>query len=63
MLLFNLGLCYALPSIVIPALTGIQNEYNRNETLSITAAQASWLGNFYWLVFTNTQVKFILQEA
>ncbi|XP_031636109.1 facilitated trehalose transporter Tret1-like [Contarinia nasturtii] len=49
-LLFNLGLCFSLPTIVIPALTGIQNEYNQGETLTITPVQASWLGALAYLV-------------
>lgn len=44
LLLFDLGLCYGLPTIVIPALTKIHNEHNRDETLFITPLQASWLG-------------------
>lgn len=44
MLLFDMGMCGAFPGIIIPALTGITNEHNRNETLSITSTQASWLG-------------------
>lgn len=44
MLLFDMGLCNAFASIVIPALTGIMNEHNLNETLTLTPVQASWLG-------------------
>lgn len=32
------------PSIVIPALTGISNDFNQNETLSLTPVQVSWFG-------------------
>lgn len=32
--------------IIIPALTGITNEHNLNETLKLTPVQASWLGKF-----------------
>lgn len=39
-----LGLIFALPAIVIPALTGILNEHNSNEFLTVTAVQASWIG-------------------
>lgn len=49
LLLLNLGLCYALPSIVIPALTNIRNEPNSNEFLLITDEDASWLGKFMLL--------------
>ncbi|XP_031626286.1 solute carrier family 2, facilitated glucose transporter member 6-like, partial [Contarinia nasturtii] len=50
MLLFDLGLCLAFPGIIIPALTGIQNEFNQNETLSLTASQVSWLGSVNYVV-------------
>lgn len=43
-LLFGMGMCQAFPGIVIPALTGIPNEHNRNESLSLSAVEASWLG-------------------
>lgn len=44
-LIWNLGLILAFPSIVIPSLTGFSTALNPHETLRITAAQASWLGN------------------
>lgn len=34
----------AFPTIVIPALRGLNNENNPNEFLHLTAVQASWLG-------------------
>lgn len=43
-LIWNLGLILAFPSIVIPSLTGFSTALNPDETLRITAAQASWLG-------------------
>lgn len=46
LLLVDLGASLVFPSIMIPSLTGIPNEFNRNETLSLTASQASWLGMF-----------------
>lgn len=36
------------PAIVIPALTGISNEYNQKELLSLTREQASWLGRSWF---------------
>lgn len=45
-LLFDLGLCFSLPTIVIPALTGIGNIHNSDEYLTVTPVQASWLGKF-----------------
>lgn len=44
-LLLDLGLSIAFPTIVIPALTGLNDTVNPDETVHITAAQASWLGN------------------
>lgn len=45
MLLFDMSLCSAFPAIVIPALTGHQNEHNKSELLTLTAVQSSWIGN------------------
>lgn len=45
MLTFEFGLCLSFSGIVIPALTGISNEHNTEETIHITGTQASWLGN------------------
>ncbi|XP_055307472.1 facilitated trehalose transporter Tret1-like, partial [Sitodiplosis mosellana] len=50
MLLFDLGMCIAIPGIIIPALTGITNEFNRNEYLSLTPSQVSWLGSVNYVV-------------
>lgn len=44
LLTIDAGLIFALPGIVIPALTGILNEHNRNEFLTITAYEAAWMG-------------------
>lgn len=46
-LLFSIcvGLCNSFPFIIIAALTGFPNQHNLNESLSLTAVQASWLGN------------------
>lgn len=43
-LLLDLGLSLAFPTIVIPALSGLNKELNPNESILITTAQASWLG-------------------
>lgn len=40
----NNGLFDGFPSIVIPSLVGLNKELNPNETLRITASQASWIG-------------------
>lgn len=44
LILCCIGLVVAMPSIVIPNLVGIPNEHNRDEFISITPAQASWIG-------------------
>lgn len=46
-----------MPSIVIPALSLIKNDKNLNESLSITAAQCSWIGKKIRL---NTTVRRLL---
>lgn len=45
-LLLDLGLSIAIPTIIIPALTGLNPEANPNEQIHVTAVQASWLGTF-----------------
>ncbi|XP_055301803.1 facilitated trehalose transporter Tret1-like [Sitodiplosis mosellana] len=44
-LLIGCGFCMVFASIIIPALTGIPNKHNLNESLSLTPSQASWLGS------------------
>lgn len=53
LILFDIGLQVTISGIIIPALTGLQNAHNRNETLSLTASQASWLGNKIFVVHCN----------
>lgn len=43
--MFNNGLCYGLPTIVIATLGGIANEHNTNEFLSMTPIQATWMSD------------------
>lgn len=38
------GFLVMMPTIVVPQLTGFTNEHNRNEILSISAIDASWIG-------------------
>lgn len=33
-----------IPGILIPAMTGIPNQHNHDESLELTPDQASWLG-------------------
>lgn len=55
LLIWNIGLVLAFPTIVIPALTGLSKQLNPDETLQITGVQASWLGSFtFCQSFSNT---------
>lgn len=49
-LLLDLGLSVAFPTIVIPALMGLNNENNPNEMVQLTAVQASWLGMIFKII-------------
>lgn len=48
LLIVDLGLTMAFPSIVIPALTGLNQSLNPNEMLHMTPVQASWLGKCHF---------------
>ncbi|XP_055302588.1 facilitated trehalose transporter Tret1-like [Sitodiplosis mosellana] len=50
MLIVNTGSTYAVPAILIAAMTGVPNEHNRNEYISITPVHASWLGAMSYLI-------------
>lgn len=50
LLLIDLGLAVAFPTIVIPALRGLQPERNPGETLHFTVAQASWFGSLAYIL-------------
>lgn len=59
-LLLDLGLSLAIPTIVIPALTGKNNALNPNETVFVTAEQASWLGMLFTsFAMTDIQLVYI----
>lgn len=52
------GLTGAMPTLIIPALTGLQNEQNRDELLSMDGSEASWIGEpicfcFNWRFFSD----------
>lgn len=49
LLIVELGVTMAFPSIVIPALTGLNQNLNPNETLHMTPVQASWLGEYQYV--------------
>lgn len=44
LLLIDIGLAIAFPTIVIPALRGMQPDKYPNETIHFTAEQAVWYG-------------------
>lgn len=50
MSLLNNGLAISFPTIIIPALTGLNSQHNPDEHLTITAEQASWIGEKKWEV-------------
>lgn len=46
LLFLNAGFMLALPTIIIPALSGLNLSNNPNEQLTITPAEASWIGKY-----------------
>lgn len=44
LIIWQFGLILAIPSIVVPSVIGVSQELNPDETLHMTAEQASWLG-------------------
>ncbi|XP_031621657.1 facilitated trehalose transporter Tret1-like [Contarinia nasturtii] len=49
LLLFDLGVSIAYPTVLISALTGLNNKTNPNELLRMTAVEASWMGSISYL--------------
>lgn len=48
----------AIPTIVIPALTGLSKDIHPNEYIHLSPLQASWLGNIFGFVFLfNKNIK------
>lgn len=43
-LLFDIGVSTSYPTVLISALTGLNDENNPNESLQMTPSQASWMG-------------------
>lgn len=39
-----MGLSDAIPTIIIPSLTGLNDKINPNEMIELSAIQSSWLG-------------------
>lgn len=44
LIILDIGMSIAIPSIVIPALTGLNKDNNPDEIIHLTAEQSSWLG-------------------
>lgn len=57
LLIIDVGLILAFPSIVVPALTGLNRELNPNEFLQMSGVEASWLGNII-LDFDTCRMSF-----
>ena len=57
LLIVDLGLIGAFPVILIASMTGNSNEHNRNEILSITPVQATWLGKSDHILPSNLKKK------
>lgn len=51
LLCINVGGYFGFLAILIPALTGLNKELNPDETLEITAYQASWLRKSYHSIY------------
>lgn len=57
-LLLDIGLSVSYPTVLISALTGLNNETNPNEFLRMSAVEASWMGKdlracfeLLWILF------------
>lgn len=50
LLVFDLGMAYGFPVIIIPVLRGFLNERNPHEILQFTAEQSSWYGTVFEIV-------------
>lgn len=46
----NMGLALAFPTIVVPAVLGLSDAINPNESLHMTADEASWLGEYHFCI-------------
>lgn len=45
MLMINLGLIATMPTVVIPAISNLQNMQNQDEVLAGTSVEVSWVGS------------------
>lgn len=51
LIIVDFGLSMAYSTILIPALMGLNSNFNPDETISITPDQATWLGNEIYFQF------------
>lgn len=59
-----------IPAVVVPAVIGMSRDLNPNETISMTADEASWLGKVfrvaffspYNFVFSNNYHKYAVSD-
>lgn len=49
--MLDIGVSVSYPTVVISALTGLNNETNPNELLRMTAVEASWMGKLKQIQF------------
>lgn len=57
LLILDIGLSVAFPTIVIAALTGLNNSNNQNEFLSLTSVQSSWLGELHNKIHSHRTIS------
>lgn len=57
-MMFGIGLSIGFPTIVIPALRGLQPDKYMNETIRFSPNESSWFGKFYLWVKPLYALKF-----
>lgn len=62
LLLLDLGMAVAFPTIVIPALKGLK-AHDNNDFLTLTDAQASWFGKQQFYSSSTSRLKFDSQRV
>lgn len=61
MISITIGLAINFPTILIPALTGLNVENNPNETIQLTDSEVSWIG-LYWTKSTFCNLIFAVRD-
>lgn len=61
LLLLDVSFSYAFPTVIIPALTGLNEKNNPNETIQITGEQSSWIG-IQNTIYTKNQGIYINKQ-